>query len=136
MATSQVALSSVLGRWGLLGSWQEAEPNPPNSVRPPLPFWPTRTNEPSACTDRWAGSLETEAGAELAQVPASMWEKNEHKHMHAACLPPFPRCTPTCAVCTCEFLDLKGGLAFMHVNHEEMAFRCARDGSSNGVSGL
>lgn len=66
--------------WKLAGS--RTKP-PPSSVRPPFPFWPTRTNEPSACTDRWAGSLETEAGAELAQVPAYMWEKNESKQAHA-----------------------------------------------------
>lgn len=55
------------------------------------------------------------------------------KHMHAAYHPPLPMCTRTCVVCTCEFLGLKGGLAFMHVNHEETALRCAQDGSSNGV---
>lgn len=58
------------------------------------------------------------------------------KHMHAAYPPHFPMCTPTCVLHTCEILGLEGGLAFVHVNHEEMALRCAQDGSSNAVSGL
>lgn len=45
-------------------------------------------------------------------------------------------CTPTCVVYTCEFLGLKGGLAFMRVNPEKMALTCAQDGNSSGVSGL
>lgn len=58
------------------------------------------------------------------------------KHMHAAYISHFPMCTPTCVVYTCEFLGLKGGLAFMRVNPEKMALRCAQDGNSSGVSGL
>lgn len=137
MATSQVALSSVLGRWGLLGSWQEAEPSPPISVRPPFPSGPPAQMSPQP--------PQTDGQEVLRLKQGLSWLRFQHicgrrmkasKHMHAAYHPPFLMCTRTCVVCTCEFLGLKGGLAFMYVNHEKMVLRCAWVRSSNGVSGL
>lgn len=119
--------------WKLAGS----RTKPPSSVSPPFPSGPPAQMSPQpAQTD----------GQEVLRLKQGLsWLRFQHicgrrtkasKHMHAAYLPPFPMCTPTCVVCTCEFLDLKGELAFMHVSYEEMALRCAQDGSSNGVSSL
>lgn len=48
-----------------------------------------------------------------------MYVGEERTYIHVTYLLPFTVCMPTCVVCTYEFLDLRGGLTFMHVNYEE-----------------
>lgn len=124
MATSQVALSSVLRRWGLLGGWQEAEPPSPSSVRPPFPSGPHAQMSPQPSQTDGQEVLRLQQGLGWLR-PQHVWEERKKaytcnisstfRHVH----------TPTCVVCTCEFLDLKGGIAFMCVNYKEMALWCA-----------
>lgn len=80
MATSQVALSSVLRRWGLRGSWQEAEPTPHSSARPPFPSNPHAQMSPQP-TQTDGQEVLSAAGAGLAQAPACMLEKKERIFM-------------------------------------------------------